>query len=217
MSRVMLILALGLVGVLSGAGPVEPAAAGPRIVFIGDSLTEGYEVAPEAAFPALVGARLAARGWNEVEVMNAGISGSTSASAVSRLRWQLRAKPDVMVLALGANDGLRGIDPSATKKNLGEAIELAQREGVVVLLAGMKMPPNYGREHAEAFEAVFRELAREKKVAWIPFLLEGVAARPELNLPDGIHPNEDGYAVVADTVIAYLLPLLESLRAEQGR
>jgi acyl-CoA thioesterase-1 len=193
-----------------------PAFAGPKVVFLGDSLTEGYEVAPEKAFPALVGDRLRARGWPEIEVVNAGVSGSTSASAVSRMRWQLRGEPDLVVLALGANDGLRGIDTQTTKQHLSEAIDLARSENVVVLLAGMKMPPNYGGEFTEAFESVFSELAKEKSVALIPFLLDGVAARPELNLTDGIHPNADGYSVVADLVIVHLLPLLEALRASAG-
>jgi acyl-CoA thioesterase-1 len=194
----------------------QPASAGPKVVFLGDSLTEGYEVAPEKAFPALVGDRLRARGWPDIEVVNAGVSGSTSASAVSRMRWQLRGKPDLVVLALGANDGLRGIDTQTTKRNLAEAIDVARSENVVVLLAGMKMPPNYGGEFTEAFESVFSELAKEKSVALIPFLLDGVAAQPKLNLADGIHPNADGYSLVADLVIMHLLPLLDALRVREG-
>lgn len=200
--------------VLAAAGP---CFAEPKVVFLGDSLTEGYEVVPEHAFPTLVGERLRTRGWPEIEVVNAGVSGSTSASAVSRLRWQLRGKPDVLVLALGANDGLRGIDPQSTKKNLAGAIDVAHAENVVVLLAGMKMPPNYGGAYTQDFESVFSELAKEKNVALIPFLLDGVAARPELNLVDGIHPNADGYSVVADTVIKHLLPLLEALREDGAK
>ena len=199
--------------VLAAAGP---AVAGPKIVFLGDSLTEGYEVDAESAFPALVAKRLRARGWSAIEVVNAGISGSTSASAVSRLRWQLRSEPDLVVLALGANDGLRGIDPQTTKKNLAEAIDVARGEDVVVLLAGMKMPPNSGGDYTQAFESVFSELAEETGVAIIPFLLDGVAARAELNLPDGIHPSAEGYSVIADTVIAHLLPLLEAFAEREG-
>ncbi len=199
--------------VLVAAGP---AFAEPKVVCLGDSLTEGFEVAPEKAFPALVAERLRARGWPEIEVVNAGVSGSTSASAVSRLQWQLRAKPDVLVLALGANDGLRGIDPQAMKNNLAEASDIARGENVVVLLAGMKLPPNYGGEHTERFECVFGELAKEKNVPLIPFLLDGVATHPKLNLPDGLHPNADGYSIVADTVITHLVPLLEALRAREG-
>jgi len=195
---------------------IGPAFAEPKVVCLGDSLTEGLEVAPEKAYPTLVGERLRARGWPELEVVNAGISGSTSASAVSRLKWQLQAKPDVVVLALGANDGLRGIDPATMKANLAEAIDVALSENVVVLLAGMKLPPNYGGEYTQRFESVFSELAKEKNVALIPFLLDGVATRPEFNLGDGIHPNADGYSVVADTVITHLVPLLEALRKRGG-
>jgi acyl-CoA thioesterase-1 len=180
----------------------------PLVVCLGDSLTEGYQVEPEHAYPAIVESRLADRGWPDIEVVNAGISGSTTASAVSRLRWQLRRKPDVLVLALGANDGLRGIAPETTKINLAAAIDLAKTEGLIVLLAGMKLPPNYGTEHTEAFERIFVDLAADNGVALIPFLLDGVATDPELNLPDGIHPTARGYSIVADTVIEYLVPLL---------
>ena len=178
------------------------------IVCLGDSLTEGYQVDPERAYPAVVQTRLQERGWPEIEVVNAGISGSTSASAVARLRWQLRRKPDVLILALGANDGLRGVAPQTTKINLSAAIDLAQSEDITVLLAGMMLPPNYGTDHTEAFERVFRELATEKRVALIPFLLADVAADPDLNQPDGIHPTAAGYSIVADTVIEHLVPLL---------
>lgn len=186
------------------------SASDPLVVCLGDSLTEGYQVEPEFSYPFLVEHRLRDKGWPDIEVVNAGISGSTSASAVSRLRWQMQQNPDVVVLALGANDGLRGIAPASTKANLAKAIDLAKDEGVRVLLAGMKLPPNYGSEHTEAFERLFEELAREKQVALIPFLLDGVAAQPDLNLPDGIHPNASGYSLIADTVIEYLEPLIAS-------
>jgi acyl-CoA thioesterase-1 len=188
----------------------DAAAAGaPRIVCLGDSLTEGYGLAPEQAWPTLIQESLRREGWPQAEVVNAGVSGSTSASAVSRLKWQLRRKPDVLVLALGANDGLRGIAPDETRKNLAAAIDLAQTSGIVVLLAGMKMPPNYGPEYTKQFEGTFTALAIEKNVALIPFLLDGVAADPAFNLPDGIHPNAKGYEIVARTVTGYLRPLLE--------
>ena len=199
-------LAFVLLLVVAFAGIAN--AGSPLVLCLGDSLTEGYQVEPEAAFPALLQAALRERGWLEAEVINAGISGSTSAGAVSRLRWQLRRRPDVLVLALGANDGLRGVDPASTKNNLSDAIDLALSEGIKVLLAGMKLPPNYGAEHTAAFEAVFTELAEEKQVALLPFLLRCVAARPELNLAEGIHPNAKGYPVVANTVIEHLEPLL---------
>jgi acyl-CoA thioesterase-1 len=206
MRRTPLFGSLGVVLVLFllAAG----ARAGPVVLCLGDSLTEGYGVAPEHSYPSLLEQRLRGDGHPELRVVNAGISGSTTASAVSRLRWQLRAKPDIVILALGGNDGLRGLDLGETEKNLDAAIALARSQGVRVVLAGMKMPPNYGRDYAQRFEGLFPALARKHDVALIPFLLEGVAARPELNLPDGIHPNASGYEIVVENVLETLRPLL---------
>lgn len=191
------------------AAPSTEAVAGrPRIVCLGDSLTEGYGLAPGQAWPELLENALRSQGWPGAVVVNAGVSGSTSASAVSRLKWQLKSPPDVLIVALGANDGLRGIAPEETRKNLAAALDLAQGSGIVVLLAGMRMPPNYGAEYTRAFESTFSALAAEKTVALLPFLLEGVAADPALNLADGIHPNAAGYEIVAKTVERHLKPLL---------
>jgi len=184
------------------------ARAGPVVLCLGDSLTEGYGVEPEQSWPSLLEARLADRGHPGVRVVNAGISGSTSASAVSRLRWLLASEPDVVILALGGNDGLRGVELEATERNLERAIELAKSRGVRVVLAGMKLPPNYGPDYTRRFEAMFPALARRHDVALIPFLLEGVAAQPDKNLPDGIHPNASGYEIVVENVLETLLPLL---------
>jgi acyl-CoA thioesterase-1 len=202
-SRRLAALALATAALLGAS-----AGEGPVILCLGDSLTEGYGVEPEQAFPSLLEARLRANGHPGARVINAGISGSTSASAASRLRWQLRSKPDVLVLALGANDGLRGLDLAATRKNLDQALALAREAGVRVVLAGMKLPPNYGPAYTRDFEALFPELAEAHGAALIPFLLEGVAAQPELNLADGIHPNARGHERVAGNVLAVLLPLL---------
>ena len=207
-------LLLSLVFLCMSAAVPAGAVGEPVVVCLGDSLTEGFQVEPDAAYPALIQERLRKGDWPKLEVVNAGISGSTSASAVSRLRWQMRRKPDILVLALGANDGLRGIPPEATRSNLAAAIDLAREMGVTVLLAGMKMPPNYGPEHVEAFDALYPELAEKKEVAFIPFLLEGVAADPKLNLSDGIHPNARGYSIVADIVIEHLVPLLEAVETD---
>jgi len=182
------------------------------VVCLGDSLTEGYGLAPEESYPSLLERMLRERG-DAVRVVNAGVSGSTTASAASRLRWQLRSGPDVVVIALGANDGLRGVDVAATEANLSTAIELAKQSGARVLLAGMKLPPNYGPDYTAAFEAVFPKLARKHGVALLPFLLEGVAANPELNQPDGIHPNARGTEIVARNVFAALQPLLAQPKA----
>ena len=180
------------------------------LVCLGDSLTEGYGVAPEESYPSVLERRLREDGL-EVRVLNAGISGSTSASGLSRLRWQLRAEPDLLLLALGANDGLRGIDPAATRRNLARVLELARDLELPVVLAGMRLPPNYGPEHVKAFEALFPSLAEEYGVPLVPFLLEGVAARPELNLADGIHPTARGYQRVVDNLLPVVRPLLEGM------
>jgi len=198
------------------AGVARAADRERVIVCLGDSLTEGYGLAPERAYPTLVERMLRERG-HAVRVVNAGISGSTSASAVSRLRWQLRSRPEIIVIALGGNDGLRGVDVEATRANLSAAIELARQSGARVLLAGMKLPPNYGREYTAAFEAIFPALASKHGVSLLPFLLEGVAADPALNLPDGIHPNERGAEIVARNVFASLLPMLDAKSPAEPR
>jgi acyl-CoA thioesterase-1 len=202
-------IAAALIALGAAAPAAEPVER--VVVCLGDSLTEGYGLSPEQAWPNLVERSLRERG-QAVRMVNAGISGSTSASAASRLRWQLRTRPEIVVIALGGNDGLRGVEVSATRANLAAAIELAQRSGARVLLAGMKLPPNYGPEYTAAFEALYPQLAAKYGVALLPFLLEGVAADPSLNLPDGIHPNARGTEIVARNVLAALLPLLEAPR-----
>jgi acyl-CoA thioesterase-1 len=184
------------------------ASAAVTVLCLGDSLTEGYGLAQGEAFPALVERRLHSEGRTDVRVINAGISGSTSASGAARLRWQLRGKPDVLLLALGANDGLRGLDLAVTRRNLDAVIRLAKQAKLRILLAGMKLPPNYGEAYTRDFERMYLELAELHGLPTIPFLLEGVAGRPELNLSDGIHPNARGQAIVAETVYRHLWPLL---------
>jgi len=211
--------AAALLAAVAVAGlAAAPARAGDgerRVVCLGDSLTEGYGLAPEQSYPRVLERELRGRGL-AVRVVNAGISGSTSASAVSRMRWQLRARPDVVVLALGANDGLRGLDLGATRDHLARAIELAKSQGVRVVLAGMKIPPNYGPEYTRNFAALFPALAEEHGVTLLPFLLEGVAADPDLNQPDGVHPNARGAEIVARNVLAVLLPILSAEKAATG-
>jgi acyl-CoA thioesterase-1 len=206
-------LAIGAALLAVCASTPHAARADERVVVcLGDSLTEGYGLAPEQSYPSLL-ERMLRESGHAVRVVNAGVSGSTSASAASRLRWQLRSRPDVVVIALGANDGLRGVDVTATEANLSTAIDLARQSGARVLLAGMKIPPNYGPEYTAAFEALFPALAKRHRVALLPFLLEGVAANPELNLPDGIHPNARGTEIVARNVLAALQPLLAPSQA----
>ena len=203
----------------SPPAPQSPAAPEPRgdealVVFLGDSLTAGYELAEREAFPALVEARLR-EGGRAVRVVNAGVSGDTTAGGLARLDWLLGQETDVLVVGLGANDGLRGVPLESSEANLRGILERAQAEGVRVLLAGMLIPPNYGPDYTGRFAAIYPRLADELGVPLIPFLLEGVAARPELNLPDGIHPNAEGQRRVAETVLRYLEPILDEVAAER--
>jgi acyl-CoA thioesterase I len=177
------------------------------ILFLGDSLTEGYGMDENETYVALLEQQWKKSG-RPIRVLNGSISGSTSASAMSRLRWFERANPTHLVLALGANDGLRGLPVEKTKAQLAEAIDWALQREMKVLLAGMMMPPNYGAEYAKAFQKIFQDLAKEKKITLIPFLLEGVAGVTDLNLSDGIHPNSKGHQVMKRTVEKYLEELL---------
>jgi acyl-CoA thioesterase-1 len=184
------------------------AAAGPRVVFLGDSLTAGLGLGEEEAYPALVGGLLAQRGV-VVQVVNAGVSGDTSAGGLARLDWLLSLHPEVLVVALGANDGLRGQPVAAIEDNLRQIVRRARAAGARVVLAGMKMPPNYGPDYTRDFAALYARLARELDLPFIPFLLAGVAADPALNQPDGIHPTAEGQRKIADLVAPVLLRLLE--------
>ena len=170
------------------------------ILILGDSLTEGYGVEKESAFPAQLQKIINKSGKENIKVTAAGTSGSTSASALKRLKWHLRKKPDFLILALGGNDGLRGLKPESTKENLSDAIKLAKSKNVKVFLAGMKIPLNYGEDYRSRFEKTFTDLAKVEGVSLIPFLLEGVGGNKDLNLADGIHPNEKGHKIIAQTI-----------------
>lgn len=200
-----LLLALGFI-TAALAQPAAPKAF--TVLFLGDSLTEGLGLETGEAFPELIAARLKAEGRSDIKVINGGVSGSTSASALERLQWYARSKPDLMVLSLGANDGLRGVPVDEMRSNLTKTIEFAQQSGIKVALTGMMIPPNYGPEYTESFARVFPELAEKYQLPFLPFLLEGVAAVPELNQADGIHPNVDGAKIVADHVYRFLADLL---------
>ncbi|MFL5783363.1 MAG: arylesterase [Bacteriovoracaceae bacterium] len=186
---------------------VSSLASATTILVMGDSLTEGYHLAKEEAYPYLIEQELKKTN-PDIKVINGGVSGSTSASADKRLDWYLKAKPEIMVLALGANDGLRGVKPEETEKNLDSTITKAKSKGIKVILAGMKMPPNFGKEFTEKFGKIFPTLAKKHHLIFIPFILEGVASDPKLNLPDGIHPNPEGHKIMAKTVLKYLRPEL---------
>ena len=145
---------------------------------------------------------------HDVKVVNAGVSGSTSASAASRVKWYIRSQPDIIIIALGGNDGLRGLSLAHMKKNLSKAIELAQSEKIQILLSGMQIPLNYGTEYTDSFREVFHELSELYELPMIPFLLKDVGGISSLNQPDGIHPNPDGHQIIAATVLKHLEPLL---------
>jgi acyl-CoA thioesterase I len=183
----------------------QSSAPKKLILFFGNSLTAGYGIELEDAFPGLTAQRIDSLGL-DYRVINAGLSGETTASGLSRLEWFLEEEPAIFVLELGANDGLRGITPDETKKNLKGIVQLVKLKypSTRILLAGMQIPPNMGQEFAGAFRAVFPEVAQEENVTLIPFLLEGVAGDPNLNLPDGIHPTEAGHKIVFETIWPYL-------------
>ena len=182
----------------------------PTVVFLGDSLTAGLGLGEEEAYPALVGEMLAERGL-PIRVVNAGVSGDTSAGGLARLDWLLSQRPAVVFVALGANDGLRGQPVAAIAANLEAIVERSRTAGARVVLAGMKMPPNYGPEYTRDFEALYGALAQRERLPFLPFLLEGVAADPALNQPDGIHPTAEGQRRIAAAVAARLEPVLHSL------
>lgn len=179
----------------------------PRIVAFGDSLTAGLGVAQEEAYPAQLQRRLESAGYR-YRVINAGVGGDTTAGGVRRVDWVLNSKPAVVILELGANDGLRGIDPAETRSNLEIIVKRLQAAGVTVVLAGMKLPPNYGKDYTARFAAVYPELAQKYHVPLMSFFLEGIAAREGLNQADGIHPTEAGYRIIAENLLKMLQPLL---------
>jgi acyl-CoA thioesterase-1 len=184
-----------------------PEPQRPRIVFLGDSLTAGYGLAKDQSVPSLIAARLRAMGL-DYEVVNAGVSGDTSAGGLSRLDWSLDGPVRVLVVELGANDGLRGLSVEAMRDNLDAIIRRALGRGIRVVLTGMEAPPNYGQAYTNEFRAVFRELAAAHAVTFVPFYLEGVAGNPRLNIADGIHPNPEGARIVEQTIWRALEPLL---------
>ena len=183
-------------------------AQAKTILFLGDSLTEGYGVSRENAYPKIIEKKLIEDKSEELKILNGSISGSTSASAFKRLRFFLKAKPDILILALGANDGLRGVNTQTTYQNLKKVIELAIENKIKVLLCGVRVPPNYGANYEKKFVAIFTRLQKEFNLPFVPRILEGVAGVPELNQADGIHPNEKGHEVLAETVYEKLKDLL---------
>ncbi len=202
-----------LAGPLSGAVPAHAQALPPvRVAFLGDSLTAGMGLGRDEAYPSVLQRRLAAEG-RAIQVVNAGVSGDTSAGGVRRLDWVLRSRPDVLVVALGANDGLRGLPVAELEKNLRAIVGRAKQDGIDVLLAGMRLPPSLGPAYTTAFDEVYPRVSKELDVPLVPFLLADVGGVAELNQPDGIHPTAAGQEKVADNVLPHLRALLDRRRA----
>jgi acyl-CoA thioesterase-1 len=184
-----------------------PVASRPRVVILGDSLTAGLGLPPDQAYPTLIQQRLDKEGL-KYEVVNAGVSGDTSAGGLARLDWALEGDVRVLIVALGGNDGLRGLPAEELKANLSQIIERAQKRHIQVMLAGMEAPPNFGQSYIVSFHQVYPVLAKQYKISLIPFLLQGVAGIETLNQRDGIHPTAEGARIVADNIWPVLRPML---------
>ena len=193
----------------SSSTPTTQIDSRPRVVFLGDSLTAGLGLSPDQAYPTLLQQKADADGLS-FRIVNAGVSGDTSAGGLSRLDWALEGDVRVMVVALGGNDALRGLPVEELRKNLATIIERAQVKKVRVILAGMEAPPNFGQSYTDAFRRVYTALAAQYKVPLIPFLLQGVAGIERLNQRDGIHPTAEGARMVADNVWTVLRPMLKT-------
>jgi acyl-CoA thioesterase-1 len=198
-----------LVGALLALLVIVPSAGGaePVIVVLGDSLTAGFGLTPDEAFPAVLEQKLRREGYHD-RVVNAGVSGDTTGAGLRRVDWVLRSQPAIAIVALGANDGLRHQSVAAMRENLIEIVRRLRAAGARVLLTGMRVPPNYGPEYTRAFAAVFPDVARTTGVPLAPFLLDGVAGEARLNQPDGIHPTAEGQRLIANHLWPYLKPLL---------
>jgi acyl-CoA thioesterase-1 len=183
------------------------------IAAVGDSLTEGQGVAEEFAYPALLEERLQSHGYR-YRVVNAGISGETSSGTLARINWILTLKPDIVILVIGANDGFRGIDPELIKSNIHNTIKTLRENNVVIVLGGMQMVQNLGKDYTTAFANIYPEVARVEDVILIPFFLSGVAANRALNQADGIHPTQEGYRKIVDTIYPYVIKAIERRRAK---
>jgi acyl-CoA thioesterase I len=194
-----------------GRPKTQVSAERPRIVAFGNSLTSGLGVAPDESYPAQLQRKLDAAGY-PYRVVNAGVSGDTTAGGIRRVSWVLNSKPSMVILELGGNDGLRGLSLQETRANLERIIQQLQKASVTVVLAGMKLPPNYGKEYTAGFEALYRALAKQYHLTLIPFFLDGVAGSSALNQPDGIHPTGEGYRLIVEKVFPALEPLLERNR-----
>lgn len=203
--------AIALLAVLAWAGGAR-AAGEITLIALGDSLTAGFGLAPSDAFPARLEAALRARG-HEVRIVNAGVSGDTASAGQARLDWAVGEEADGVIVELGANDALRGVDPEVTRNALDAILARLGERKIPVLLAGMRAPPNMGADYAARFDAIYPALAEKHGVLLYPFFLDGVAARPNLNQPDGIHPNAQGVAALVEAMTPYAERLIALIRA----
>lgn len=197
---------------MPSAAPAKAPAVvvqGPKVAFLGDSIAAGLHLPSDQAFPAVLQRTLAARG-KPFELLNAGVSGDTTAGGLRRVAWILKQKPALVVVELGANDGMRGQPVADIEQNLRAIIERIRASGAAVLLLGMRIPPSYGQSYVEAFDAIYPRIAKDLKVDWVPFFMQSVATDPKMNLPDGIHPTQQGHERLADTVAG---PLEQALAA----
>lgn len=199
------------VSLMIAAAASASAAPHKTVVILGDSLAAGYGVEPEQAYPSLLQEKINAAGL-PFTIVDAGVSGDTTANGLGRLDWLLRRRMDVLIVELGGNDGLRGIPIATIQSNLQAIIDHARQKypGIKIVIAGMRMPANLGPDYVDAFAKLFPEIARKNRAALVPFLLEGVGGDPTLNQPDGIHPTAQGHRIVAENVWKVLKPILDS-------
>jgi len=211
----VLALVLGFAGAGADAAPrAKPAAKPVKLLVLGDSLIQGYGLAPGQDFPAQLERALKVRGMN-VKVINGGVSGDTSAGGVARIAWSLTDNPDAAIVEFGGNDALRGLAPTDTERNIGAILAALKARHIPVLLAGIKSPRNMGADYTKEFDAVFPALAKKYEVLFYPFFLDGVAVNPALNQRDGIHPDEKGVAVIVQRMMPMVMRLVAQARAKR--
>ena len=215
MSVIIRKIFLSLIFAAGFAGLANATESRIRIVAFGDSLTAGYQLPPEAAFPVQLQKALQSR-HPDVAVINAGVSGDTSKSGLHRIDWSLDDNVDAVILELGANDALRGIQPKFTEQALDDILQKLKGRNIEILIAGMRAPPNLGEEYSAAFNPIYSRLAKKHDLLLYPFFLEGVVANPPLNLPDGIHPTEEGIGIIVDNILPLVEDLIARVRTRTG-
>jgi acyl-CoA thioesterase-1 len=217
--KAIILLTLGVFLSIQGCGeepappPLEQQSPDYEgtIVAVGDSLTEGLGVEEELAYPAVLEEKLRARGY-PYQVVNAGISGETSSGTLARIKWTLTLNPDIVILVIGANDGFRGIDPDLIRTNIHKIVKELKGNNVIVVLGAMQIVQNLGKDYTTAFAKIYPEIARSENIIFTPFFLKGVAANRKLNQADGIHPTAEGYQVIVDNIIPFVVEAIEAHR-----